>query len=196
MFTALLKISQNCKEINCEFLLQFFFEIFSICTNKNSLKNLIRIYLGNPAKNSLIFLKKLNESLKEKCQKEVFGFLENKKSGIILEDIKFPNDGYGFFCWLRVDKFTSDGDTSCIWKFKTPIQFSFPLYLDNKCLVYSIENLKENNLKIAKKLSGELMLNTWYFIEFYHTKDTANDNMVLFLINIAIIYRRCTFEYI
>jgi hypothetical protein len=120
---------------------------------------------------ALPFLTTFYNTLKEKTHKEVFVFQGTNESGITFSELTFPQQGYGFFCWLRLEQHSSDIQT--MWKFKG--EGSIELSIVNKKLRYSVTNAK------SKEFEKELAEDKWYFIELYHVNTDEIENLVSLL---------------
>ena len=128
----------------------------------------------------LYFFKVFNKSLKVKCQKEVFEFCSDENSGLYLDEIKFPNEGYGFFGWIKMDSIDLPTDTkSTIWCFVIPNRFLIDLSIIKCRLVYTIEDFTNPSSKRMVVSNENLLPDTWYFLEMYHINSNSPENLVL-----------------
>jgi len=134
-----------------------------------------------PSELSFTFLNNLAVALKEKSQREVFYFADSKKSGVNLEEVKLPEQGFGFFGWMRLEKKIKENSSKdyCIWKFTSQEKYSFRLNVKDGKVVFSSEN-KEMNKEDVEILSDKLIMNKWYFVELYFIPNEASNNLVCF----------------
>lgn len=94
------------------------------------------------------------------------------ESGVALGEVVFPEEGFGFFGWVRLEH-SPDGANQTLWRFKGESELVLELSLINKQLVYSTSAPE----KAAITFSEHLAEHKWYFIELYHS-NTAKQNIV------------------
>jgi len=138
-----------------------------ITSDNNFLKKFFKEFLLYTNDYSLSFLTSFYNILKERTHKKVFAFQGSNESGIIFNEVTFPQQGFGFFCWLRLEHFSN---TQTIWKFKG--EFTVELSIVNKNITYSVANTE------SKKFEKTLVEDKWYFIELYHLNTDGVENLV------------------
>ena len=105
--------------------------------------------------------------------RNIFCFSKDKDSGLVLDGIFIPINGYCFFAWINIEWME---EKMCIWHLGSNETEFIELYAENKSLVY---NSNINGVLIKTVLKKDLEENTWYFIELYVTKNKSIDDLVI-----------------
>lgn len=117
------------------------------------------------ARSALELLNNFSLSLREKSFRHVFKFFSAKSSGVLLDELQFPPEGYGFFGWIRADKTAAAQTNACLWQFAAVNQFSFKLCLIGGRFIYVLGESPAQEVVLGE----ELAFNRWHFVELYHT---------------------------
>ena len=118
--------------------------------------------------------------------REIFDLAGDQSSGIGLMPVKeLPKIGFGFFCWIRLERVHSyvDGSTNMsIFTLNSDNQYGVTFELRDNFLYYSIFNPKIKAEKNSIVLSvSELEYDKWYFIELYHLNENIPKNLLLYI---------------
>ena len=147
---------------------------------KKMFRKLTRYPMGEDNLNKILwFLKEVHSLIRTNIYKSTFDFCQNGNSGLKLKKFVIPKEGYGFFCWFRIEDFINWKGNSCLWSFVMSKKYKLEINCINNKLIYSMESLENKKCLYKLEITNILIPNKWYFIEFYHTNSSNKKTLVI-----------------